>query len=76
VIRIYDEAGNVIDLPLVWLTSALLTVLSAVVPPISMLAPTDVSGNTCEGLLGHIAQRDGDLLYISYAHQERKTVRA
>ena len=33
---------------LVWLTSALLTVLSAVGSPISMLAPTDVSGNTCE----------------------------
>jgi len=60
----------------VWLTSALLTVLSAVVPPISMLALTDVAGNTCEVLLGHIAQRDGDLLYISDAHQERKTVRA
>jgi hypothetical protein len=41
-----------------------------------MLAPTDVSGNTCEVLLGHIAQRDDDLLYISDAHQERKTVRA
>jgi len=41
-----------------------------------MLALTDVSGNTCEVLLGHIAQRDGDFLYISDAHQERKTVRA
>jgi len=41
-----------------------------------MLALTDVAGNTCEVLLGHIAQRDGDLLNISDAHQERKTVRA
>ena len=58
------------------LTSVLLTVLSAVVPPISMVALTDVAGNTCEVLLGHIAQCDGDLLYFSDAHQERKTVRA
>jgi hypothetical protein len=40
-----------------------------------MLALTDVSGNTCEVLLDHIAQRDGDLLYINDADQERKTLR-
>ena len=34
-----------------------------------MLALTDVTGSTCEVLLSHIAQRDGDLLHISDTRQ-------